>query len=54
MTGKLIVTTATIVLISTASAFATCNGKQHQQAMSCAEGTVYDAETRTCQPVVSS
>lgn len=54
MTSKLIVTSAAIVLMSTVSAFATCKGKQHQQAMSCAEGTIWDAETRTCQPLVNS
>lgn len=28
-----------------------CNYGKHQQAMSCAEGSVFDAETRTCVPV---
>lgn len=54
MNSKVIVTSVTIVLMSTVSAFATCKGKQHQQVMSCAEGTVYDAETQSCKPLVSS
>ncbi|WP_371224315.1 chitin-binding domain-containing protein [Roseovarius sp. 2305UL8-3] len=40
-------------LIATSS-FATgtmaCQMHNHEQAMSCAEGTTYDAETKTCVP----
>lgn len=54
MKRNVVLTSAAIVLLSTAAAFATCNGKAHQQAMSCADGTIYDAETRTCVPIVNS
>lgn len=30
-----------------------CN-KSHQEAMSCAEGTAWDADSRTCKPLASS
>lgn len=54
MKSKTLVMSAAVVLMSTAAAFAQCIGKQNQQAMSCAEGTVYDAETQSCQPRVNS
>lgn len=34
-------------------AFAMCS-RDHDQAMTCAEGTVYNAETGSCVPQVSS
>lgn len=36
-------------------AFAQCSwGKAHETAMSCAEGSAWDAESRSCVPVASS
>lgn len=53
MKTKIVLTTAILTLASTVSAYAGC--KYHeQQAMSCAEGTAYDAESKTCIPLVSS
>jgi hypothetical protein len=34
------------------AAFAACSG-DHQQAMSCAENTMWDEATRTCVPIVT-
>jgi hypothetical protein len=31
-----------------------CSGAKHQQAQSCASGTVYDAEKGTCVPSANS
>jgi hypothetical protein len=52
MTAK-IVFTALALTILPATAFATCSGKTHL-GMSCAEGTVWDADSRTCVEQVSS
>ncbi len=38
---------ALALTILPAAAFAACSGKSHQ-AMSCAEGTVWDATSQTC------
>ena len=35
------------------SAWAQCSGHSEQQAMSCAEGTQWNAETNSCVPVVT-
>ena len=52
MTIKTLLTTAALTLASATAGFAACSG--HDQAsMTCAEGTVYDADTNTCK-VISS
>jgi hypothetical protein len=33
---------------------AACAGHKEQQAMTCAEGSTWDAETATCTPIASS
>ncbi|WP_157707160.1 hypothetical protein [Roseovarius faecimaris] len=54
MTRTLLIATV-LTLSTTLSAQATCNGKSHsQQAMSCAEGAVWDSATQTCVPQISS
>ena len=45
--------TALALTVLPAISFAQCAGKSHQ-AMSCAEGTVWDSDTRTCVEQVSS
>lgn len=47
---RLILTLA--LLASPLAAFAQQRGCDREEAMSCAEGTTYDAESRTCVPVV--
>jgi len=44
---------AALTVAATLSAWAGCAG-HGQQAMSCADGTVWDHETRTCVPLQSS
>jgi hypothetical protein len=53
MTIKTLVVAATLAVTSAGAGFANCGFKEHT-AMSCAEGTVYDAESKTCVPQVSS
>ena len=43
-----------IVVMTAVSAQACAKHDHSQQAMSCAEGTVWDAETETCTPLTSS
>ena len=47
-----------IAAVMAISTFATgahaCKMHNHDQAMSCAEGTVYDSESKTCVPQTSS
>ncbi|WP_136440772.1 chitin-binding domain-containing protein [Pacificoceanicola onchidii] len=50
MTFKTLMTAAALTLASTVSTFAACSGYSHQ-AMTCAEGSVYDPETNTCTVV---
>ena len=40
----------TVLAFAPALAFASCSGHE-KQAMTCADGTVYDAETNTCTVV---
>ncbi len=54
MKVKVVLTSVAITVASTVSAFAGCAFHQQEQAMSCAEGTTYDAETKTCIPVTTS
>ncbi len=50
MTIKTLLTTFALTLATATSGFAACSG--HEEAsMTCAAGTVYDAETNTCKVV---
>ena len=53
MTIKTLLTTAAITLVTATSSFAMgCQWGSHETAsITCAEGTVYDADTNTCQAV---
>lgn len=53
MTIKTLLATAAITLVTATSGFAEgCQWGKHETAsMSCAAGTVYDAETNTCKVV---
>ncbi len=53
MKPKIILTTAALTLASALSAQAACNWHE-QQAMSCAEGSTWDAESKTCVPQTTS
>ncbi len=48
MTLRTLTLSALLVAATTASAFATCNGKQR---ISCAEGTFYDHDSGGCVAV---
>lgn len=52
MTIKTILTALALTVLPAAS-FAMCSGKSHQ-AMSCAEGTVWDVESESCVKQVTS
>lgn len=46
---------ASVLAISTVATGAhACKMHNHEQAMSCGEGTVYDSESKTCIPQTSS
>lgn len=50
-TTKTLIAAATLAVLPTLG-FAQCAGKVHQEAMmSCADGMVYDAESKTCVTV---
>ena len=49
---KTIVIAALVTLSTAVSALACSNHEKH--AMSCAEGTIYDAEAKNCVPLTSS
>ncbi|MFP7672893.1 carbohydrate-binding module family 14 protein [Marivita sp. S0852] len=50
MTIKTLLTASAVVLVTATSSFASCQwGKAETASMSCAEGTVYDAETQSCK-----
>ncbi|SHH75936.1 chitin-binding domain-containing protein [Marivita hallyeonensis] len=52
MTIKTLLTTAALTLATATSGFAACQWGDHDTAsMTCAAGTVYDAETNTCKVV---
>lgn len=55
MTVKTFLTAAVLAVLPGLS-FAYCSGEARldQQAMSCAEGSQWDAQTATCVPVTSS
>ncbi len=55
MSIKIILSAAVLAVLPGLS-FAMCSGDSHsnQEAMSCADGTQWDAETATCVPVTSS
>jgi hypothetical protein len=50
------VLTAAVLAVLPGLSFAMCAGESHadQQAMTCAEGAQWDAETATCVPVTNS
>ncbi|WP_397542993.1 hypothetical protein [Roseovarius salis] len=50
---KLVVASATLTLASAVSAYAGCDYHKQQQAMSCADGKTYDAESKSCVPTTS-
>lgn len=52
MKPKILIAAFGLVVLSTVTAFA-CS-KHGQQAMSCAEGTAWDAEAATCVPLANS
>jgi hypothetical protein len=47
---------AAVMAVLPGLSFAMCTGDSHasQEAMTCADGTQWDAETATCVPVTSS
>lgn len=53
MTIKTLLTTSALLIASATSSLAECQWGKEQVTMTCASGTVYDAETNTCK-VVSS
>ncbi|WP_154154166.1 hypothetical protein [Roseovarius bejariae] len=52
MTIKTIFTAAALMLATSAGAFAMCADKEH--AMSCADGMIYDTDSRSCIPQTTS
>ena len=52
MQVKTILTAAALTLASAVSAYAGCTYHE-QQAMSCADGTTYDSESKSCVPTTS-
>ena len=44
---------AILLLSPPLAAWADCQGHREQQAMSCAEGMMWDAETNACVPIVT-
>jgi hypothetical protein len=53
MTIKTLLTTTALLVASATAGFAQCQWGKEQVTMTCASGTVYDADTNTCK-VVSS
>lgn len=53
MKFRLLMTATAFTLASALSAWGACAGHS-QQVMSCAEGMVWDQETKTCVPLTSS
>lgn len=50
-TTKTLIAAATLAVLPTLG-FAMCSGKSHEDVvMTCADGTTYDAESRTCVTV---
>lgn len=52
MKVKTILTAAALTVASAISAYASCPYHE-QQAMSCADGTTYDSESKSCVPTTS-
>ena len=52
MKTKVLVTSVALTLGTTFSAFAACSGHS-QQAMTCASGMTWDADSRSCVPTTS-
>ena len=53
MNARILLAAAFLTLASGLSAWASCSGHD-QQAMSCANGAVWDNDTKTCVPQTSS
>jgi hypothetical protein len=51
MKTKTLAVALVLTLAPTLSFAMGCSGYKHQQAMSCADGTVYDADTQSCVKV---
>lgn len=49
---KVIATSVALTLATSFSAFAACGGHS-QQAMTCAAGTAWDSESKSCVPTTS-
>ena len=54
MTFKVLLTTTALIAGSAFTAAAECSWGHEKQAMSCAEGSVYDADSNSCQVISSS
>lgn len=53
MKFRILLTSAALTIATAVSAQASCAAHQ-EQVMSCAEGSAWDAETKTCVPQTSS
>ena len=53
MKTKVVLTSLALTLATSLSAYAGCKGHS-EQAMSCADGTVWDTESRSCVPQTTS
>lgn len=51
---KCVIAAIAVTFSSTAMAGAGCGAGHDQQAMSCAEGSVWDAQTKACVPQITS
>lgn len=49
---KVVATSVALTLATSLSAFAAC-GSHSKQAMTCADGTSWDSESRSCVPTTS-
>ncbi|WP_439523491.1 chitin-binding domain-containing protein [Marivita sp.] len=51
MTIKTLLTTAALTLATATSSFASCQWGHEEAKMTCATGTVYDADSNSCKVV---
>ncbi len=54
MTRTMMIAAVLALGTSTSAVAMGCNSNKGQQAMSCADGSTWDANTQTCVPIVSS